>query len=118
MALLEINGTPIKTPATLEVGVADLDNENAGRNQLGTMMRDRVAVKAKVSCHWGPLTESEMSILLGTVSATSFALTYPDPRTGTNGTGTFYVGDRSAPVYQYANGACLWEGLNMNFVEV
>lgn len=119
MAILKINSNDIKNPLTITVDIADLDSDNAGRNQLGQIVRDRVAIKAKVSCTWGGLTSAQLSTLLSAVEDTSFTLEYPDPRTGSNSTGTFYVGDRSSPIYKVDGaGNITWQGLSMNFVEV
>lgn len=32
-------------------------------------------------------------------------------------TKTMYVGDRTAPAYQFVNGEIEWQGLKMNFIE-
>lgn len=32
-------------------------------------------------------------------------------------TKTMYVGDRTAPAYQFVNGEIKWQGLKMNFIE-
>lgn len=118
-AVLEIDSTDITNPQSLQVDIQDIDGESTGRNQLGELVRDRVATKRKVSCTWGPLSGTDMSTLLSAVSAVSFSLTYPDPLTGSTRTGTFYVGDRSIPAYrQNSDDTILWESLSMNFVEV
>jgi hypothetical protein len=118
-AVLQIASTDITNPQSLQVDIQDIDGESTGRNQLGQLVRDRVAVKRKVSCKWGPLTDTQISTLLSAVSAVSFSLTYPDPMTGASRTGTFYVGDRSSPAYRKnSDNTILWESLSMNFVEV
>ena len=45
MALLKIGNTNLPAPTVLQPGIQDLDSEEGtGRNQQGTMFRDRVAV--------------------------------------------------------------------------
>lgn len=114
---MKINGVTIKTPKSLQVDINDVDGE-AYRNARGKMIRDRIAVKRKLNCEWSALTTAEISTLLSAVSATSFTVTYLDAQTGSEQTKTFYVGDRSAPVYRLVNGKELWTGLTMNFIEV
>lgn len=115
--MLKINGVAIAAPSVFKVDISDLDGE-AGRNARGNLIRDRVAVKRKLECEWGPLENSEISTLLQAVKDEFFQVTYPDPMTGNNQTKTFYVGDRSAPaLYQDNNGKMLWHGLNMNLIE-
>lgn len=120
MALLRINTTDLPAPTVLQPAIQDLDAENGtGRNQAGTMFRDRVAVKRKVHCEWGVLTRNEMSTLLNAMSAPSFSLTYPDPQTGSLKTITAYVGDRSPAVCSVISDTdWQWVGLSVDFVEM
>ena len=121
MSVLKINDVDIKDPQTMTWDIYDLDSENgAGRNQQGKMFRDRVAIKRKLTCTWGPLDSSEMSTLLSAMTSTEFSIEYPDALTGARRTMTAYVGDRSVPCYMYNpdKGKWLWQGLSANFIEV
>ena len=113
---MKINNVAIKTPATMQLTLSDIDGESY-RNAKGEIIRDRIAVKRKLDLTWGALTTAEISALLGSVTATFFTVTYLDALAGAEVTKTFYVGDRSAPVYSLVNGKELWSGLSMNFVE-
>lgn len=120
MAILKINGVAIHDPSSLEWALQDLDSEDgAGRNQSGTMFRDRIAIKRKVSCQWPPMTPSEMSKILKAMDSVFFTLTYPDAHDGAERTGEFYVGDRTAPMYMWSEEKqkYLWEGLSADFIE-
>lgn len=112
MALLQVNGVDIATPSKLQVDLSDLDG-TTNRNAKGELVRDRIAVKRKISLEWPPLSNSDISTILKAVQNVFFSCTYPDPMEGINQTKTFYVGDRSAPMYK--NG--LWESLKMDFIE-
>lgn len=113
--MIKINGVVIATPKSFEVTVSDLDSE-AERNANGQLIRDRVAVKRKISLEWGPLTQSKIEVILNAISDVFFTVTYPDPMSGI-ATKTMYVGDRTAPIYQCINGEVKWNGLKMNFIE-
>lgn len=113
--MLSINGVAIATPKVFEVAVSDLDGES-NRNANGELIRDRIAVKRKINLEWGPLTQVEIQTLLSSVSSVFFTVTFPDPMSGVI-TKTMYVGDRTAPAYQYINGEVKWQGLKMNFIE-
>lgn len=113
--MIKINGVDIATPKTYEATVSDLDGES-NRNANGELIRDRIAVKRKLNLEWGPLTQAEIQTLLNSVSSVFFTVTFPDPQLGMV-TKTMYVGDRSAPAYQYIKGEVKWQGLKMNFIE-
>lgn len=120
MALLKINGTSLPAPIVLQPGIQDLDSEDGtGRNQAGTLFRDRIAVKRSVHCEWGVLTRSEMASLLSAMSAVSFSLTYPDPQLGELKTITAYVGNRVPAICSViSDNDWLWTGLSVDFVEM
>lgn len=113
--MIKINGVDIATPKSYEATVTDLDGES-NRNANGELIRDRIAVKRKLNLEWGPLTQTEIQTLLSAVSSVFFTVTFPDPQSGMI-TKTMYVGDRTAPAYQYINGEVKWQGLKMNFIE-
>lgn len=119
MAILQINKIDIADPMTLTWDIYDLDSEEAGRNQLGEMFRDRVTVKRKLNCTWAAMTNEEISVLLKAMDDVFFTIRYPDAHDGTYREGTFYVGDRSTPLYVWNNEKkkFLWEGLSANFIE-
>lgn len=112
---LIINGVAVVTPKSFKASISDVDGET-GRNANGDMIRDRVAVKRKLECEWGMLTQSEISTLLSAVTSEFFDVSYPDPQLGQT-TKTFYVGDRSAPAYSWNEKLKPWSGLSMNFIE-
>ena len=119
MAILQINKIDIADPKTLTWDMYDLDSEESGRNQLGEMIRDRVAIKRKINCTWGPMEPLEISTLLKAMDDVFFTLRYPDAHDGTYREGTFHVGDRSTPLYVWndTKKKFLWEGLSANFIE-
>lgn len=113
--MLKINGVAIATPKTFEVTISDLDGES-NRNANGDLIRDRIAVKRKLNCEWGPLSQSECSTLLKAVKDVFFQVTYPDPELDVV-TKTMYVGDRTSPAYSVINGVVKWSGIKFNLVE-
>lgn len=102
---MKINGRTIATPSEIKLTIQDLDSDSY-RNLNGKLIRDRIAVKRKLECSWNALTQSQASALLGSVTSTFFTLTYPDALLGTT-SGTFYVGDRTAPIYTLSGGTPL-----------
>lgn len=113
--MIKINGVAIATPKIYEATVSDLDGES-NRNAAGQLIRDRIAVKRKLNLEWGPLSQSEIAPILNAVSGVFFTVTFPDPQLGII-TKTMYVGDRTAPAYQYIDEEVNWSGLKLNLIE-
>lgn len=114
--MLKFNGVTVITPKVFQVDIMDLDGESQ-RNAKGDMIRDRLAVKRKLNCEWGPLTMGEISSVLVAVKDPYVTVEYPDPFAGTRITRIFYVGDRQAPMLRHDNSQIKWEGLKFNLIE-
>ena len=65
------------------------------------------------------MTNEEISVLLKAMDDEFFTIRYPDAHDGAYREGTFYVGDRSTPLYMWnaEKQKYLWEGLSANFIE-
>ena len=113
---MTINGVQVTQPATVSYDRYDMDSEESFRGLDGTMQRDRIATKVKLNCQWNALTASQMKQLLGSMEDVFFPIYYYDPLEGYT-TKTFYVGDRSAPVYSIANGKIIFKSFSANFIE-
>lgn len=112
---LTISGVVVPQPSKMQVEILDIST--ASRNTQGNMLIDRIATKRKISLEWAQLSNSQTPIILQAVNSVFFQASYPDPYTGTIQTRTFYVGDRSMPVYNYSGAHPVWEGLKMNLIE-
>jgi hypothetical protein len=118
--ILKVNGVFIQDPSSLDFQLYDLDSEEgSGRNQLGMMLRDRVATKRKLVCKFPPMYEDEARVLLNAVKDMFFTVEYPDPTTGKRETMTAYVGDRTMPVYtyDYKKNMYLYSSVAFNIIE-
>lgn len=118
--MLKVNGAYIEDPMTMEWGLQDLDSEDgSGRNQSGTMLRDRKAKKRKLTCTYPPMDIDRMATLLQAVDDVFFTLEYLDAHDGTRRSGTFYVGDRTTPLLfkDRFTKKWMWNTLSMNFIE-
>ena len=112
-----INGVQVTQPAEVQYNRYDLDSEDSFRSLSGEMQRDRVATKVKLECRWNALTASQMAQLLQAMDDVFFSINYFDPYSGGYTTKTFYVGDRSAPVYSVAGGKVIFKSFSANFIE-
>jgi hypothetical protein len=115
MPMMQINGVNIVSPKALSVTINDVDSDKTTRTAKGDLVRDRIAVKRTLSLQFPPLTNSQISTLLNSMSSTFFTCNYPDPMVGGLTTKTFYVGNRTAPMFNYTTN--LWESVSMDFIE-
>lgn len=121
--MFKIADKTVKEPKGVTVVISDLDGDSK-RNAVGKMHRDRIkgganALRA-LNVEWGPMSTAEMKTILQACGAEEFSITYLDPYTGANRTATFYVGDRTAPVYSYNEKfkKIIWTGLTCSFIEI
>jgi hypothetical protein len=115
MALITINGVDLPTPTDFQVGIMDISK--AERNANGTMIIERVATKRKLFLTYSFLTESQAELVLKTIAPTFYNVTYIDPQTKTERTGSFYCGDRNIGMVDYYNGVARYKDLTFNLVE-
>ena len=118
--ILKVNGVYIQDPSSMTFSLQDLDSEEgSGRNQLGEMLRDRVATKRKLTCKFPPMKSKEVAELLQAVSGVFMELEFPDPNTNNRETMTVYVGDRTVPFYtwDYINDCWIVSEVAFNFIE-
>lgn len=113
--MLEINNVPIPTPSSFQVGIMDLSK--AERNAKGDMLIDRIATKRKIELKWKHLEVGQLASLLQLVNNVYFFVKYPDPMTGRFETKTFYVGDRTTPMYSFIDGKPVWNDIGFNIIE-
>lgn len=118
MSVLQISGATVSDPSEMTWTLTDLSSDNSGRNAQGDMLKDRIAQKVKLSCKWAYLSQSDAATLFQKVNASIFfSVAYPDPLQGTSVTATFYVGDRTAPMFCYKNGVPGWKDIAFDFIQ-
>lgn len=113
--MLKINGITVRTPQEMQVTINDVDGEST-RNARGDMVRDRIAVKRKINIKFPPLTDVQIKQIMNGISDEFFSVEYPDPQLGVT-TKTFYVGDRTAPIYSRHKDICYWTDLSFGLIE-
>lgn len=107
-------------PQDMECQVYDLDaGGSTGRTLDGSMQRDRVAVKEKLTMNFPPMTGEDFSKALALISDEFFYCKYFSVRTGSVRTALMYVGDRSAKAYfnYKGTGQDMYTDIKLNFIE-
>lgn len=79
------------------------------------MWKEKIGQLVKLELEWSYLTTAQISTVLTAFDPEYFNVEYLDAKTATFKTSEFYVGDRTAPLYNSRLG--LWEGLALNIIE-
>ena len=116
--ILQINGTWIPDPSSLQWGIQTVSDSNAGRTTDGKMHVNLITRKRKLELSWNGVDFATASEILQAVNPETFSVTYLDALTNTRQTKTFYVGDRTAPVYSYHYGYKWYSNVSFNLIEV
>jgi hypothetical protein len=115
VALISINGVDLPAPSVYDPGIQDLSKGE--RNARGTMIIERIATKRKIELGWPLLSGTEYSQILKLVSSTFFSVRYFDAQENGFKNGTFYVGDRPAPMFRFNNGVASYKDIKFNIIE-
>lgn len=116
--ILKINGTFIPDPSSLQWGLQTVSDPNAGRTMDGKMHVNKVTEKRKLELQWSGVDYATTAEILQAVHHETFQVNYLDAMTNTRQTRTFYVGDRTAPVYSYHEGYQWYTNVTFNLIEV
>ena len=115
------SGHTIKCPSVFQVEIEDISKADAGRVESGKMYKNRLTdssgnpVQARsISLEWHYLTTAEVASILSAFNPEYISIRYLDPLVGGYTTKEFYVGNRSAPMYNCARDR--WTNLSFNII--
>lgn len=111
--------TNIPPPSSYVWKLADTSASDAGRTEDGVMHKKRIGQVVGVELSWQNVTTAQAKIILNAFNPEYVNVTYIDPMSGTapyyRRTLQFYVGDRSAPMYNWKKG--LWSNISFNLID-
>lgn len=116
MTIININGQEFK-PSEMSIGIQSVSASDAGRDQGGTMHVNLITRKIKIELSWWCPSREETARILTAVNDEYFPATFYNPQTNSLETRTFYVGDRSAPVQQWADQRQFYSRVSFNIIE-
>jgi len=116
--IYSVNGnTNIPCPSSYEWSLQDISASTAGRTEDTVMHKERIGQAVKIQLSWNNITTAQASTILNAFNPEYIGVKYLDPKLGgyTASEITFYVGDRSAPMYNSKMG--LWSNVSFNIIE-
>lgn len=114
--LQSVDSLTVPSPSKYEWKESDVSAKDAGRTEDAVMHKMMIARKIHLELSWDYLTIAECSTVLTAFTRSEyFPVKYLDAKAGGYMTKTFYVGDRSTPLYNAVKG--LWENVSFNIIE-
>lgn len=93
----------------------DISDSSAGRTEDGKMHKNRIGSKVAISLSWHNITSADVSKILKAFEPEYIRVNYLDPEEGDYTTKTFYVGNRTAPLYNSRLG--VWSNVSFKIIE-
>lgn len=112
----KVNGTAIAAvPSSYVWKLEDVSSHDAGRTEDTKMHKKRIGQVKGIELRWNYLSISVASSILKAFNPEYVTVEYLDAKEGGYVTAEFYVGNRSAPMYNAALG--LWENISFNLIK-
>ena len=113
--LKSVGGKTVKCPSQYKWEQIDVSASDAGRTEDGLMHKKKIRTVDGITLEWAYHTTTELKAILAAFSAEYISITYLSPTAGDFVTKTFYVGDRSSPMYNSTLNR--WENVSFKIVE-
>ncbi len=107
--------TDVPCPSSYTWDMEDVSESDAGRTQDGAMHKKRIGQVVAISLSWRNITDAAVSKILKTFNSEYLKVNYYDAMAGTFQTLIFYVGNRTAPMYNKRLG--LWQNLSFKIID-
>lgn len=104
-----------KCPSSYLWKLEDVSASDAGRTEDTVMHKKRIGQVVGIELSWQNITTAEVSALLQAFNPEYITVCYLDAMEGEYVTAEFYVGNRSAPMYNTRRG--LWSNLSFNLIK-
>ncbi len=109
-----VGGVAVKAPSVYKWKLQDISAPDAGRTEDGTMDKARIGQVVGIDLAWNNIDTACASAILNAFNPEYITIEYLDPKAGAYLTDEFYVGDRSAPLYNCKMG--LWSNVSFSII--
>lgn len=113
--LRSVDGSAVLCPYKYQWALEDISASDAGRTEDVAMHKKRIGQVVKLELSWEFITTEQVSEILQAFDPEYVTVCYLDAKQGKFVTSEFYVGNRTAPMYNASKG--LWENLAFNIIE-
>lgn len=109
-----VGSVSVPCPSGYQWKLEDMSKADAGRTEDGVMDKGRIGQIIGLELEWRYVSTETASQILNAFNPEYINVTYLDPLQGDFVTKEFYVGNRSAPLYNSEMG--LWENISFNII--
>lgn len=110
-----VDGRPVLCPSSYQWALEDLSANDAGRTEDTRMDKKRIGQVVKLNLEWVNVPVQATSELLKAFNPEYIQVCYLDAMTGKYVTSEFYVGNRTAPLYNTRINC--WTKISFNLIE-
>ena len=110
-----VDGVAVKCPSSYLWKLEDISAADSGRTESTVMDKMRIGQVVGLELSWNNLTTREVSIILKAFNPEYISVCYLHAMEGKYVTSEFYVGNRSAPLYNAKLDR--WSNVSFNIVE-
>ena len=109
-----VDGRAVPCPSKFQWLLEDISKADAGRTEDGTMDKARIGQSVGIELEWRYIKTETISTILSIFNPEYINVRYLDPLVGDFTTKEFYVGNRSAPMYNAEMD--LWETVSFKII--
>lgn len=108
-------GDSVACPSKYQYSLQDISQSDAGRTEDTVMHKLRLGQACKIQLEWQNIKGDTASEILQAFNAEYIAVKFLDPYFNAYRVSVFYVGDRSAPLYNSRMN--IWSNVAFNIIE-
>lgn len=109
-----VDGVEILQPDSYQWSEQDISASDAGRTEDTVMHKNRIGQTQQLQLEWKFVSISDAAVILNAFAPEYFTIEYLDAKAGGYISKEFYVGDRSAPLYNADSNR--WESITFNVI--
>lgn len=113
--IVSVDGVAVPCPSSYTYNLEDTSAADAGRTEDGVMHKKRIGQVVGIDLAWQNIPTSQVSQILQAFNPEYITVVYLDAMQGTTVSKIFYVGNRSAPMYNARKG--LWSNVSFKIIE-
>ena len=110
-----VNGKAIPCPSSFTFILSDVSAADAGRTEDTVMHKNKLGEMVKIELSFQNIDNDTIYKVLNAFDSEYFTVEFYHPKFKVYKTSTFYISDRTSPMYNHSRG--LWQNVSFNIIE-